>query len=143
VRRYLWTNTEIAGETLEYTGTPLELLVGFLVAVAILIPVYAGFFIAALDMGTIGKMSGLLAFAGLGLLGQYAVYRARRYRLTRTIFRGLRFHQDGSAWRYALRASLWWILSGLSLVSPTRSRSPAWNATRCAIRFTEILAAAL
>jgi uncharacterized membrane protein YjgN (DUF898 family) len=115
VRRYLWTNTEIAGETLEYTGTPLELLVGFLVAVAILIPVYAGFFIAALDMGTIGKMSGLLAFAGLGLLGQYAVYRARRYRLTRTIFRGLRFHQDGSAWRYALRASLWWNLSGLSL----------------------------
>src|SRR5471032_566662 len=63
VRRYLWANTEIAGETLEYTGTPLELLIGFLAAVAILIPVYAGFFIAALDMGTIGKMSGLIAFA--------------------------------------------------------------------------------
>jgi uncharacterized membrane protein YjgN (DUF898 family) len=115
VRRYLWTNTEIAGATLEYTGTPLELLVGFLVAVAILIPVYAGFFIAALDMATIGKMSGLMAFAGLGVLGQYAVYRARRYRLTRTIFRGLRFHQEGSAWHYALRASLWWILSGFTL----------------------------
>jgi|SRR5450631_2712516 uncharacterized membrane protein YjgN (DUF898 family) len=115
VRRYLWTNTEIAGETLEYTGTPLELLTGFLAAVAILIPVYAGFFIAALDMGTIGKMSGMLAFAGLGVLGQYAVYRARRYRLTRTIYRGLRFHQEGSAWRYALRASLWWLASGLTI----------------------------
>ena len=115
VRRYLWANTEIAGETLEYTGTPLELLIGFLAAVAILIPVYAGFFIAALDMGTIGKMSGLLAFAGLGVLGQYAVYRARRYRLTRTIYRGLRFHQQGNAWRYALRASLWWIVSGLTI----------------------------
>ena len=115
VRRYLWANTEIAGETLEYTGTPLELLIGFLAAVAILIPVYAGFFIAALDMGTIGKMSGLLAFAGLGVLGQYAVYRARRYRLTRTIYRGLRFHQQGNAWRYALRASLWWLVSGLTI----------------------------
>ncbi len=115
VRRYLWGNTEIAGETLEYTGTPLELLLGFLVAVAILIPVYACFFIAALDLGTIGKLSGVVAFAGLGVLGQYAVYRARRYRLTRTIYRGLRFHQEGSAWAYALRASLWWILSCITL----------------------------
>src|SRR6201995_1775495 len=47
VRRFLWSNTEIAGESLEYTGTPFELLIGFLVAIAILIPVYAGFFIAA------------------------------------------------------------------------------------------------
>jgi uncharacterized membrane protein YjgN (DUF898 family) len=114
VRRFLWSNTEIAGETLEYTGTPLELLIGFLVAVAILIPVYAGFFLAALDLGTLGQLSGVMAFAALGLLGQYAVYRARRYRLTRTIFRGLRFHQSGSAWVYALRASLWWIASALS-----------------------------
>jgi uncharacterized membrane protein YjgN (DUF898 family) len=108
VRRYLWANTEIAGETLEYTGTPLELLIGFLVAVAILIPVYAGFFLAALGLGTIGQLSGVIAFAALGVLGQYAVYRARRYRLTRTIYRGLRFHQSGSAWAYALRAILWW-----------------------------------
>src|SRR5882762_10377189 len=63
VRRYLWANTEIAGETLEYTGTPLELLLGFLVAVAILVPVYAGFFLAALDLGFIGQMSGVAAFA--------------------------------------------------------------------------------
>ena len=47
VRRFLWANTEVAGESLEYTGTPLELLLGFLIAIAILIPVYAGFFVAA------------------------------------------------------------------------------------------------
>lgn len=115
VRRFLWANTEVAGETLEYTGTPLELLLGFLVAVAILIPVYVGFFLAALDLGTIGQLSGLIAFLALGVLGQYAVFRARRYRLTRTIYRGLRFYQDGSAWLYALRASLWWVLTGLTL----------------------------
>jgi uncharacterized membrane protein YjgN (DUF898 family) len=115
VRRFLWANTEIAGESLEYIGTPLELLIGFLVAIAILIPVYAGFFLAALDLGTIGQLSGVMAFAGLGVLGQYAVYRARRYRLTRTVYRGLRFHQEGSAWAYALRASLWWLATGLTL----------------------------
>src|SRR5262245_8133707 len=42
IRRFLWSNTEIAGEALEYTGTALELLLGFLIAIAVLIPVYAG-----------------------------------------------------------------------------------------------------
>jgi uncharacterized membrane protein YjgN (DUF898 family) len=115
VRRFLWSNTEIAGEALEYIGTPLELLIGFLVAVAILIPVYTGFFLAALDLGTIGRLSGVAAFAALGLLGQFAVYRARRYRLTRTIYRGLRLHQDGSALRYAICAVFWWTLTALTL----------------------------
>src|SRR5216683_4789768 len=115
IRRFLWSNTEIAGEALEYTGTPIELLLGFLVAIAILIPVYAGFFLAALDLGILGKLSGVVAFAALGVLGQYAIYRARRYRLTRTIYRGLRFHQTGSAWAFAFRAMLWWIVTGLSV----------------------------
>ena len=114
VRRYLWANTEVAGEALEYTGTPLELLIGFLVAIAILIPVYAGFFLTALGLGPIGQLSGVIAFVLLGVLGQYAVYRARRYRLTRTIYRGLRFHQAGSAGKYALRAVLWWILTAFT-----------------------------
>jgi uncharacterized membrane protein YjgN (DUF898 family) len=115
VRRFLWSNTEIAGEPLEYTGTALELLLGFLVAIALLIPIYAGFFLAALDLGLLGKLSGLLAFAALGVLGQYAIYRARRYRLTRTIYRGLRFHQSGSAWSYAIRATLCWIATIVTL----------------------------
>jgi uncharacterized membrane protein YjgN (DUF898 family) len=114
VRRFLWSNTEIAGETLEYTGTALELLLGFLVAISLLIPVYGGIFLAALDLGILGKLSGIIAFAALGLLGQYAIYRARRYRLTRTIYRGLRFHQQGSAWGYAFRAMLWWVITALT-----------------------------
>src|ERR1700687_1797898 len=47
IRRYLWSNTEIAGDALEYLGTGRELLLGFLVAIAILVPIYAGFFVAA------------------------------------------------------------------------------------------------
>ena len=114
VRRFLWTNTEIAGESLEYAGTALELLLGFLVAVALLIPLYAGFFVGALELGPVGQVSGLIAFLALFLLGQYAIYRARRYRLTRTVYRGLRFHQSGSAWGYAFRAIGWWALTILT-----------------------------
>lgn len=115
VRRFLWSNTEVAGESLEYTGTPFELLLGFLIAIAILIPVYAAFFVATLDLGAIGQFSGVLGFALLAVLGQYAVYRARRYRLTRTIYRGVRFHQGGSAWRYAVCAIFWWTLTLVTL----------------------------
>jgi uncharacterized membrane protein YjgN (DUF898 family) len=115
VRRFLWANTEVAGESLEYSGTPRELLIGFLVAIAILIPIYAVFFLVALDLGPLGQLSGTIAFAALGLIGHYAIYRARRYRLTRTIYRGVRFHQSGSAWRYAFCALFWWALTALTL----------------------------
>jgi uncharacterized membrane protein YjgN (DUF898 family) len=115
MRRFLWASTEVAGETLEYTGTALELLLGFLMAIAILIPVYVLFFVASLELGILSRLSGIVAFIVLAGFGQYAAFRARRYRLTRTVFRGLRFHQEGSAVRYALQAMLWWIPIVLSL----------------------------
>jgi uncharacterized membrane protein YjgN (DUF898 family) len=120
VRRFLWVHTEIADHTLEYTGSALELLLGFLIAVAILVPLYSGFFFLALEMGIIGKFTGVIAFAVLAVLGQFAIYRARRYRLTRTVYRGIRFHQTGSAWRYALNAAGWWsvVLLTLGLAYP-------------------------
>ena len=44
IRRHLWTNTQIDGDGAEYTGRGKELLIGFLVALAILVPVYLGLF---------------------------------------------------------------------------------------------------
>jgi uncharacterized membrane protein YjgN (DUF898 family) len=41
------------------------------------------------------------------LFAQFAIYRARRYRLTRTIWRGVRFWMTGSGVSYAWRAGLW------------------------------------
>ena len=115
VRRFLWSNTELSGETFEYTGTAVELLLGFLIAIVILVPLYTAFFVVALSSGPIGEMSSLLSFLMLVVLGNYAIYRARRYRLTRTIYRGVRFHQTGSAWRYAVCAVFWWSLTILTL----------------------------
>src|SRR5713226_8183718 len=57
IRRYLWSNTELAGESFEYIGTARELLLGFLIAVAILVPLYAGFFLLALAIGPGGQLS--------------------------------------------------------------------------------------
>jgi uncharacterized membrane protein YjgN (DUF898 family) len=115
VRRFLWSNTEIAGDGLEYIGTARELLLGFLIAIALLVPLNVVFFLSAFGSGWLSQMSGLLALIVLALLGQFAVYRARRYRLTRTVYRGIRFHQTGSAWRYAICAIFWWGMIGVTL----------------------------
>jgi uncharacterized membrane protein YjgN (DUF898 family) len=115
VRRALWNNTEIAGDYLEYIGTGRELLLGFLIAIALLVPINAVFFLATLSGGMIARITGTVAFAALAALGQFAVYRARRYRLSRTVYRGIRFHQTGSAIRYAVCAIFWWAVIGATL----------------------------
>lgn len=113
MRRFLWANTEIAGDPLEYTGTAREILLGFLVAITLLVPINVAFFVAGLSI--LGEWSALVAFVVLAWFGQFAVYRARRYRLTRTVLRGIRFHQTGAAWRYAFRALFWWTLIAITL----------------------------
>lgn len=123
IRRHLWSNTEIAGDAAEYTGRGKELLIGFLFAMAILLPIYLGYFLATIEVERRFK-----AFASLPLIlafyafGQFAIYRARRYRLTRTVWRGVRFWMDGSGWAYALRAVLWglFVLITLGLAMPWR-----------------------
>src|SRR5579862_932486 len=123
VRRFLWSNTEISGDTLEYNGLATELLVGFLFALAILTPLYMVFALVALELDLVAVAPALAGFALLLLLGEYALYRARRYRLTRTVFRGLRFDQHGSPWRYALYALLCWgiVIVTLGLAYPWTS----------------------
>jgi uncharacterized membrane protein YjgN (DUF898 family) len=106
-RRFLWANTEVGGDSLEYTGTAMELFLGFLMAVALLVPIYVLLFIGSLDLEVWSRLSSGAAFLFFAVFGQYAYYRARRYRLTRTVFRGVRLRQTGSAWGYVLRSLLW------------------------------------
>jgi uncharacterized membrane protein YjgN (DUF898 family) len=113
-RRFLWANTEIGGDSLEYAGTAMELFLGFLMAIALLVPVYVMLFIGSLELGVVSQLSSVGAFVFLAVFGQYAYYRARRYRLTRTVFRGIRFHQSGSPFSYALRSLFWGAVTALS-----------------------------
>jgi uncharacterized membrane protein YjgN (DUF898 family) len=115
LRRHLWANTQVGGEAFEYTGTAKELLIGFLIALAVLTPIYLGYFI----LGIIAEEQKALASIPLALimfaLVHFAAYRARRYRATRTVFRGVRFWMKGSGWAYAMRAILWDIATMLTL----------------------------
>jgi len=114
IRRHLWSNTSVEGDALEYTGRGRDLFIGFLVALAILVPVYLGYFLVAIEAERLKAFASLpLALFFYGFL-QFAIYRARRYRLTRTIWRGVRFWMNGSGIAYAWRAFGWALLAGVT-----------------------------
>lgn len=115
VRRHLWTNTQIDGDGAEYTGRGRELLIGFLVALAILVPIYLAYFLVGLEAERVKAFASIPLVAFFYLFGQFAIFRARRYRLTRTVWRGVRFWMSGSGWIYALKASLWGLLVTVTL----------------------------
>ncbi|MGD0104680.1 MAG: DUF898 family protein [Rhodopila sp.] len=115
MRRHLWSNTEIDGDALEYTGRCKELLLGFLIALAILAPVFLAYFLVGLAFERVKAFASLPLYAFFYLFGQFAVYRARRYRLTRTVWRGVRFWMTGSGSSYAWRSLLWGLLVILTL----------------------------
>src|SRR5712691_4788234 len=122
IRRHLWSNTVVGDDVPEYTGTAKELLIGFLFALAILTPIYLVYFLVGLEAER------LMAFASIPLglffyfFTQFAIYRARRYRLTRTVWRGVRFWMTGSGWDYSWRAGLWslFVMLTLGLALPWR-----------------------
>jgi uncharacterized membrane protein YjgN (DUF898 family) len=123
IRRHLWSHTEVHGDPAEYTGTAKELFLGFLIAMAILVPVYVAYFFVGLEAERILAFASMPLIAFLYLFTQFALYRARRYRMTRTVWRGVRFGMAGSGWSYAWRAALWtlWVWVTLGLALPWRA----------------------
>ncbi len=117
LRRWYWGNTRVGGDGFEYRGTPKELFIGFLIALAVTLPLYfagalAALFLASEMAANVVTLAGLTVLA---VLAQYGAYRSRRYRLTRTVWRGLRFDQKGSAWTYAFVSLLWFAATCASL----------------------------
>ncbi|MGA7806340.1 DUF898 family protein [Bradyrhizobium sp.] len=115
IRRHLWSHTLVDGDAAEYTGRGKELLLGFLFALAILVPIYLAYFLIGIEAERLKAFGGLPLLIAFFAFGQFAIYRARRYRLTRTVWRGVRFWMDGSGWAYAGRAMLWGALVLLTL----------------------------
>ena len=110
IRRHLWSHTEIDGDALEYIGRGKELLLGFLIAMAVLAPLFLLNFLLGLEIERFKAFASLPLYLFLAAFGQFAAYRARRYRLTRTVWRGVRFWMTGSGWSYAWRSMLWALL---------------------------------
>src|ERR1700743_504950 len=71
IRRHLWSHTVIDGDAAEYTGRARELLIGFLIAMAIIVPVYLAYFIAGLEAER------FKAFASFPLLMFFYVFGSR------------------------------------------------------------------
>jgi uncharacterized membrane protein YjgN (DUF898 family) len=98
VRAYLLSQTEFAGDRFAYHGTGKELLLGFLKAV-VLIGLPFLLLRLALDLVARGPVAqaavGFLSYvAVLAFLG-FAIVGARRYRLSRTSWRNVRFSFRG------------------------------------------------
>lgn len=119
LRQYYWSNFRIGGEPFEYTGRGIELLIGFFIAIFFL-AIYLFLFNFALSAVSLAYFQGFELAFWLSALAvapfvPYAQYRAQRYILSRTRWRGIRFGMDLAAWRYAGRALLWYLASILTL----------------------------
>ncbi len=127
IRKYIWSSTIGDGDAFEYTGTGLEKFLGFLIAVVIL-AVYLGvvqILLSFLGMSynvnpdTPEGIIVVMALIYLNILAVvplvfYAAYRARRYKMARTRWRGVRFGMQKGAWGYAFRAMGYWLLAIVS-----------------------------
>ncbi len=119
LRRFYWSAICPGGVPLEYTGTGIEKLMGFLVAVVVL-----AFYIGIVNLILVFLSFSLLndnvaayvlSFIGIIPIYFFASYRARRYVLARTRWRGLRFGIEPAAWAYAWRAMLHGLATLLTL----------------------------
>jgi uncharacterized membrane protein YjgN (DUF898 family) len=119
VRRHVWSCVHINGEPLEYTGTGKELFLGALIVLLLFIlPLVLLTIGVTLWLGQQHPVAGAMQFLGtllVLLLTGFAIYRARRYRLSRTTWRGIRGALTGSAMTYSLIYFGSFLLKGLTL----------------------------
>jgi uncharacterized membrane protein YjgN (DUF898 family) len=115
MRRALWSGTVIDDHAVEYTGTAKELFIGFLFALAILAPIYLVYFLIGIEAERAKAFASIPLILFFYAFGQFAIFRARRYRATRTVWRGVRLWMSGSGWAYSWRACLWGLLTLLTL----------------------------
>ncbi|MGI9405358.1 MAG: YjgN family protein [Hyphomicrobiaceae bacterium] len=105
VRKRIWSSVRLNDEPLHYTGTGKELFLGFLIVFCVfLLPVVLiPLAIELLVEGgkQIADIIRIIAVIAVFPLLGVAIYRARRYRLSRTNWRGIRGTLTGSPWRYA------------------------------------------
>jgi uncharacterized membrane protein YjgN (DUF898 family) len=94
-RQYLWSQTEFIDERLEWSGRGMELFIGFIMVFFMIgLPfAFLQFGVAALTNQGYPILAIVLAVAAFVLifyLGGVARFRALRYRLSRTYWRGIR-----------------------------------------------------
>jgi uncharacterized membrane protein YjgN (DUF898 family) len=103
-RRYAVSSYAVAGDRLEYTGTGGELFRGFLLVLPVILLLYLPYLIYPPQRYPVTNGMGAVIF----YLVFVGLFSAVRYRLSRTLWRGIRGRLTGSAWKYgALQAALY------------------------------------
>ena len=105
VRHYLWENTTFDGEPLEYRGRGLELLIGAVLAFLIFLLPAIAFSLGETALRASGHivvaaLLELRVFGGIYYLFGVGFYRAERYLISRTSWRGIRGGMTKGGWRY-------------------------------------------
>ncbi|SNT25886.1 YjgN family protein [Antarctobacter heliothermus] len=130
IRKYIWSSVDAGGDTFEYTGTGIEKLLGFLIAVVFL-AIYIGIIQMVLFYAGLSVMVDPQRASPQEMIAQtialyitffavlpfilYAVYRARRYKMARTRWRGIRFGMEKGAWGFVWRAMGYGFLAVITL----------------------------
>ena len=102
LRQYLFSQTEIEGDRFAYHGTGRELLLGTLKAVLVFgVPILLLNVVQnVLDVpGLVKVAAGVIYGSLLFVFFPVAMVGARRYRLSRTSWRGIRFSFRGRVWK--------------------------------------------
>jgi uncharacterized membrane protein YjgN (DUF898 family) len=81
----------------------------------VLLPLYLGYVLLGLEAEIYQAYASVSLALIYYVFMQFAIYRARRYRMTRTVWRGVRFSMTGSGLSYAWRVALWTVLVLVSL----------------------------
>ena len=106
VRRHIWSCVHINGQPLEYTGRGIELFKGALIVFCLFVLPFV-LAIAFINIAFGPEHPALIAVYALlylliFVLWGAALYRARRYQLSRTLWRGIRGTLVGSSMIYSL-----------------------------------------
>jgi uncharacterized membrane protein YjgN (DUF898 family) len=117
-RRYLWSRTHFIDDSFEWTGTGLEMFIGFLVVMLILLPaiVFFQFGLEAMILRGYTGLATLIAFVfylGIFYLINVARFRALRYRLSRSFWHGIRGGSDDGGWGYGW-SGMWKMFVGVA-----------------------------
>ncbi|MDQ4080159.1 MAG: YjgN family protein [Gemmatimonadota bacterium] len=127
VRQFHWSHTEMDGDRFAYHGTGGELFRGYMLAGLVMIAAAFALTLASEAIGgdnaSIAAMLSVYAafYIGLFVLIVYAINSARRYRLSRSSWRGVRFsfHGDGADFLKLMTRGTLLSLVTLSLYNPS------------------------
>jgi len=128
-RRYLWANTQIIDDELEWTGTGGEMFIGFLMVMGVFVGWAALVMGGAALLGQWFMVVGIVAFYIFILWAfGFAQFRALRYRLSRTYWRGIRGGSDSNGVGYGWTALGNNFVAGLTLgIATPRAIVNNWN----------------